>query len=326
MRDTEWFAKCGWGVFCHYLTAPETSADAWNRRVDGFSVAGLAAQLAEVKARHFFITVGQGSGHYVAPNETYDRITGIRPSKCSKRDLVSDLSEQLRARGIELLAYVPAHGPSADAQAREGLKMSVHWNDELALDWRFGPHWAKYRLPESQRAWIEVCRDWSRRFGRKIRGWWVDGAYAREHVWPEDGSPNLSTFAEALRSGNPDAILAFNPGVSVPVIHYTEQEDYTCGEIANALPECPGAFVTTAGGHKARYHTLSYLGQSWCSGLPRFPDELVVGYTKHVISKGGAVTWDVPIEPSGLIPDAFVRQLRVIGDSLGKGWPRESNG
>jgi hypothetical protein len=157
------------------------------------------------------------------------------------------------------------------------------------------------------------------RFGRKIHGWWVDGAYARGYLYPENELPNLRTFAEALRAGNPEAILAFNPGVSVPVIHYIDQGDYTCGEIANALPECTGAFVTREGGHKARYHVLSYLGDNWGSGLPRFPDEMALGYTKHVISKGGVVSWDVPMAPSGLIPDAFVRQLKVISNSRQRG-------
>ena len=83
------------------------------------------------------------------------------------------------------------------------------------------------------------------------------------------------------------------------------------------LPECPGAWVER-NGHKARYHVLSYLGESWCKGNPRFPDELVVGYTKHIMSKGGVITWDVPIERSGLIAQTYVAQLRAIHTSIRK--------
>lgn len=32
--DTEWFAQCGWGVFCHYLTKPSTSSEEWNQLVE----------------------------------------------------------------------------------------------------------------------------------------------------------------------------------------------------------------------------------------------------------------------------------------------------
>ena len=94
------------GVFTHYLTTPETTADEWNRRVDGFDAQGLADQLAEIGARYYFITLGQGSGHYCAPS------------------------------------------------------------------------------------------------------WWVDGAYGREQRYPEHEPPNLRTYAEALKAGNPEAIVA----------------------------------------------------------------------------------------------------------------------
>ena len=80
--------------------------------------------------------------------------------------------------------------------------------------------------------------------------------------------------------------------------------------IAAALPECLGAWVER-NGHRARYHVLSYLGESWCKGEPRFPDELVVGYTKHVTSKGGVVTWDVPIERSCRNTAALCRSIEV---------------
>jgi len=319
MRDTEWFARLGWGVFCHYLTAPQTTADEWNRRVDAFDATGLAEQLASVEARYFFITVGQGSGHYCAPNETYDSIAGVRPSKCSRRDLVTDLYDALHPLGIELFVYAPADGSNADFEARKGLKLTTHWHEAKDLDWQSGSVWKQFRLPDFQHNWEQICRDWALRWGRKIRGWWIDGTYGAEHRYPEDEEPNFNSYAAALRAGNPNAILAFNPGVKVPVIHHTDHEDYTAGEISEALPECKGPFVTGPSGHADRYHILSYLGEFWCKGQPRFPDELVCGYTRHVTSKGGVVTWDVPIQKSGLISEPFVKQLRAIGaQNIGK--------
>jgi len=316
MPDTEWFAQARWGVFCHYLTAAQTPADEWNRQVDAFNVLGLARQLHCVGAGYFFITIGQGSGHYCAPNETYDALTGIRPSKCSRRDLISDLYDSLHPLGIHLLVYAPADGSNADFEARKGLKLTAHWHEAQGLDWRSPEQWTLYRLPEFQRNWEGVCRDWTLRWGDKVRGWWIDGAYAAEVRYPEDEAPNLRTYAAALRAGNPDTILAFNPGVRTPVIHYSDHEDYTAGEISTALPECPGPFVAGPSGHADRYHVLSYLGAYWCRGAPRFPEDLVCGYTQHVTGKGGVMTWDVPILKSGLIPEPFVRQLGTIGERV----------
>jgi hypothetical protein len=61
-----------------------------------------------------------------------------------------------------------------------------------------------------------------------------------------------------------------------------------------------------------QYHILSYLGEDWGKGSPRFPDEFVVGYTKHVTSHEGVVSWDVPITPDGKIPQAFLSQLKLL--------------
>lgn len=319
---TRWFADCGWGVFCHWLGALPSSdggatlsADAWNCRVDAFDVQGLGRQLEAIGAPYFFITIGQNSGHYIAPNEVYDRYVGIQPSKCSRRDLVADLYADLHPRGIELLVYLPSGAPAAEPVAVSRLEWE--WGYEGGWPPVGGTRRTGKRLTEFQKKWEEVIREWSTRWGRKVRGWWIDGCYFADEMYRHSDAPNFGSFAAALKAGNPDALVAFNPGVLTPVVCHAEDEDYTAGEIAAALPECPGAWVET-NGHKARYHVLSYLGECWCKGSPRFPDELVVGYTKHVTGHGGVVTWDVPIEQSGLIPAAFAEQLQVLGKSMRK--------
>jgi beta-fructofuranosidase len=320
---TEWFARKGWGVFCHWLgAAPSTSGGAglsaaeWNEWVDAFDAEGLAAQLAGVGAPYFFITIGQNSGHFLAPNPVYDELTGIQPSKCARRDLVAELHAALDKRGIALLVYLPSGAPAADPVAVE----------RLGWEWGFEGSWPAWgtgrtgkRLAEFQRKWERVVAHWSRQWGTKVKGWWIDGCYFADEMYRHAEEPNFSSFAAALRAGNPGAIVAFNPGVLVPVVCHSEEEDYTAGEIAGALPECPGPWVER-NGHRARYHLLSYLGQSWCQGPPRFPAELAVGYTRHVTSKGGAITWDVPIERRGLIPGDFLRQLETIGAAQPRTW------
>ena len=134
-------------------------------------------------------------------------------------------------------------------------------------------------------------------------------------MYRHENPPNCRSFADTLKTGNPASIIAFNPVVVVPVVCHTQHEDYTAGETAAAWPECPGAWVDSSG-HKARYHILSCLGPSWCKGEPRFPDELVIGYTKHVTTKGGVITWDVPIQKNGLIPQPFLRQLGALLPAL----------
>ena len=317
---TGWLRDCGWGVFCHYLAAMASSdggaavsAEAWNAQVDAFDVRGLADQLRSVGAPYLFITLGQNSGHFIAPNAAYDRHVGIVPSKCSRRDLVADLFEALDRHGIRLLVYLPAGAPAADPIAVE--RLGWEWGYVGGWPRSYGPQRTGKRLAEFQRKWESVIREWSLRWGPKVHGWWIDGCWFADEMYRHDDEPNFPSFVAALKAGNPDAIVAFNPGVMTPVLCHTEHEDYTAGEIAQALPECPGSWVER-NGHRAQWHVLSYLGETWGTKPPRFPDELVIGYTKHVIAKGGAVTWDVPIEKSGLIPDLFLKQLRLIGERV----------
>ena len=54
-----------------------------------------------------------------------------------------------------------------------------------------------------------------------------------------DDEPNFSSFAAALRAGDPDPIVAFNPGVRVPVVAHTKHEDYVAGEV-NLKPAIRG--------------------------------------------------------------------------------------
>ncbi|MDA1044791.1 MAG: hypothetical protein O3C57_06155 [Verrucomicrobia bacterium] len=317
MDKTQWFTECGWGVFAHWLGAPasseggaELSSEAWNRRVDAFDVEGLAQQLESIHAPYFFITIGQNSGHFIAPNATYDELVGIKPSKCSRRDLVSDLYDRLHTRGIELLVYLPSGAPAADPVAVS--RLGWEWGFPGAWPHSWGPERTGERLIEFQTKWEAIIRDWSLRWGTKIRGWWIDGCYFADQMYRHADAPNFKSFAEATRAGNPDSIVAFNPGVCLPVEVHTEYEDYTAGEVMFSLPECPGAWLER-NGRKVRYHSLSYLGSDWGKGAaPRYPDELAAGYTKYVTGKGGVMTWDVPVEECGLIRQSFMPQLRAI--------------
>lgn len=323
MPKTDWFAECGWGVFCHYLAKPPAGVDPaaqaapftaaeWNAQVDAFDVKGLAEQLAGVGARYFFITLGQGSGFYCAPNATYDRLTGISPSKCARRDLISDLHAELEPRGIKLLLYSPSEMSWGDPEARPGLKMTHNHNDLGPDGKKLGYQiWREHRQVEFMRNVEAIHREWSERWGTRISGWWIDGCYEPDARFPEDDPPNFETLAAALRAGNPEAIVCFNTGVKVPVILNSKHEDYSAGEISRALPRVRSSTVER-NGHHAQLHLLSFLGEFWGQGAPRFPDELVSGYTRHVMENGGVMTWDVPILKSGLIPEPFLRQLSGI--------------
>jgi alpha-L-fucosidase len=300
----DWMQQAKWGVMNHYLSDWQArvnhltmSVEQWNKMVDEFDVEALAKQLQSIGAPYYQITIGQNSGYYISPNAAYMEITGAAPGKCSRRDLIADLAEALGRRGIRLIVYLPSGAPGQDKAAN------------AALDWRNGP------VPntEFQRKWERIIREWSMRWGKKVSGWWFDGCYFPNSMYRSPEGPNFASFAAAARAGNPDAAIAFNPGVVYRMLSLTPYEDFTAGEIDK--PEMVTIRRTTDGRvDGTQIHMLSYLGQTWGMGdKPRFTTDQAVEFTKKVTSQGGAVTWDVPIGMNGKIADAFVEQLAAVG-------------
>jgi hypothetical protein len=296
---SDWMYQAKWGVFMHYLAArADLPVAEWNRRIDGFDVEALARQIQSAGAGYFFITLGQNSGHYLAPNATYDSFVGIRPSKCSRRDLVADLHAALARRKVNLMVYLPAGAPDRDPTAMERLQ------------WRKGP----YRNAEFQRKWQQVIAEWSQQWGGKVRGWWFDGCYWPNAMYRSSAPPNFGSFADAAREGNTSSAVAFNPGVFYPIFAEAPEEDYTAGEINDvARVHCRSRWVDGA-----QFHMLSFLGSGWSRGEPRFAAARAAQTTTRIVQPGGVVTWDVPHGPTGRISDAFMRQLEAIGEAVAR--------
>lgn len=298
-----------WGVMTHYLADWQArdnklvmTVDLWNKLIDKFDAEGMAKRLESVGAGHYQISIGQNSGYYLSPNPVYDKITGIRPSKCSNRDLVADFSEPLRKRDIKLMVYLPSGAPGQDKAA------------VAALAWTNGP----YPNKDFQIKWEQVITEWSRRWGEKVAGWWFDGCYFPNSMYRSANPPNFASFAAAARAGNPNSVVAFNPGVIYRMISITPSEDYTAGEIDK--PD----LVTVRRAANGRIdgtqiHMLSFLGDRWGSGAPRFTTGQVIDYTGKIKDVGGSITWDVPVQLNGEIEQPFLDQLAA----LGKAFPRK---
>jgi hypothetical protein len=155
-----------------------------------------------------------------------------------------------------------------------------------------------------------------------VHGWWIDGPY-NAPAYQHPDAPNYRSFAEALKAGNPESIVAFNNGLRVPVYSMTEYEDFTPGEIERDLPVAPGClpdysrlqnFSRYLNG--AQLHVLTLMGEWWGKGPLRFPDELTIGYTRFINSKGGVISWDVPLTPTGLLDEAFRPQVEALGRAI----------
>lgn len=138
---TAWMKEARWGVMNHYLAdwiarreKIRMSVEEWNKLIDNFDVEGLANQIESVGVGHYLITIGQNSGYYLSPNATYDSYVGIKPGKCSRRDLVADLYEALH-KPME-----KGHIEFVQIQSQVGGECRLHnpWPDKSVTLYRNG--------------------------------------------------------------------------------------------------------------------------------------------------------------------------------------------
>ena len=299
---TENFRSKRYGVFFHYLCGLQNNANhpnscgkqtSWDECVSDFDVERFADQVADTGAGYVFFTMMQQGETLCAPNSTFDKLTGYAPGEaCSKRDLIAEIADALAARGIDLYLYWTGDGPKLDKRSAEALKISFPVTTEFI------------------RYWSDVAAEYGRRYGDKVKGWWTDGCY----TWFGHTEETIGILAEGLMAGNPDRILAFNPGIDPKVMAYSIHDDFTAGEqnSFSCLPE-EGRFL---GG--AQWHTLSYLGEQWAAPGVRYTAEELAQYIWEAGRLGGVVTIDMVLRRDGSLDEAQREVLKPICARLGE--------
>lgn len=324
-HNTDWFKDAKWGVMLHYLSrAPgakpgtdpgdDFGAKQWNERINNFNCVALSEQLAEIGAGYLLISVGQNCGYYLAPNAAYDSVVGEIPSKCSERDLISDLFDVLNPNGIKLMTYLPCHPPAKNIPVLEKFKCTPNWKDR-EVQW-CGLKKTDYKIAEDvderlsccQMLWNNVIREWSERWGNKVVGWWIDGGHNADLMYDHDDEPNFQSLSNALKAGNPESIIALASG-RIDSFKYAPIDDYTAGEMGGYLR----VHQIKRWKDGIQYHTLNTLGHGWGESPTRYTNgDFVAAFTREINEKEGVVTWDTPPAMDGTIPDEFMKQLKQI--------------
>ncbi|MCY2994825.1 MAG: alpha-L-fucosidase [Planctomycetota bacterium] len=300
---TDWFMASKYGVFVHYLVGLQNNPDhvaslgrqtSWDECVREFDVEKFADRMRDAGAGYVIFTMIQRSRFLIAPNATFDRLTGYRPGEaCATRDLVEDLYQALNKRGIALMLYWTGDGPCDDPQAAQALRWPAtgQVTDEFV------------------RNWSEVVREYGLRYRDKVKGWWTDGCY-RFIGYDEQ---KLGVLAEALRAGYRQRIVSLNPGVEDRVRPYSRHEDFTTGE-QNSFTDFPvSRFVDGE-----QWHVLSYLGSGWAQpGTAKTKAEMV-DYVNACNSLGGVVSIDVVLYRDGDLDRSQLEVLKAIRPGLAK--------
>jgi len=310
--NTEWFSQAGYGVFVHYLQELQNNPaqlhsygkkSSWDDCVKDFDAELFAEQMKQAGAGYVIFTTHQRTQFLIAPNATFDRLTGYQPGEaCSQRDLIAELAAALEKRGIPLMLYWTGNGPSSDPKASQALGFSVPVT----------PAWAE--------TWGSVVAEYGLRYGERIQGWWVDGCYLKHGGlgWTDE---TLGILAKALKAGNPQRIIALNPGVELAP--YSIHEDYIAGEM-NSFEALPDSRFLEG----RQWHILSFLGPSlsdnylaagWGRPGVNYSQAEFVNYLGMVNARGGVVSIDVMLYRDGRIDFSQLEFLKRLRPAL-KRW------
>ena len=334
-RDS-WLESTGYGLMFHYECFKNHNSRDYNKAVDSFDVEGFADAVASTNAGHVIFVIGQHWGKYCAPNSAYEKLLGVENGEwTSRRDLIMEIARALDRRRIRLVIYMTARAPMRYYRVIEAMGDTLPTiNGKPAgpnVDTMSHPRKVKgFRRSENQppnpvfpKNWGDVCGEWSRRYGSLVSGWWFDGYKMEMKNSYEDlkkEKHNIDTWLAAVRSGNPEAELAFNAGAH-PILSLCTSgklcphQTFTAGEQHNfsfkGKPLTPKNFPAPNG---VVWHLLLPVSDGWGAGTkPRFEVETLRERIDEINSQGGAVTLDAPITANAEIPSHVLASLKQLG-------------
>ena len=341
-----WLQNSGYGLMFHYEAFKDHSPQSYNKTIDSFDVDRFVGEVESTGAAHIIFVIGQHWGKYCAPNSAYEKLLGVENGIwTSKRDLIMEIGRQLAKRDIRLILYMTARAPMRHYKVIKAMGDTLPSINGKpagpAVDPMSHPRKVKgFRRSENQapnptflKNWADVCGEWSRRYGKLVSGWWFDGYKTEMRDSYEDlrkEKHNIDTWVEAIRSGNPEAELAFNAGAH-PLLSLCTggklcpHQTFTSGENhgfhqrtkkGQGKELTPSNFPAPQG---VIWHLLLPAGKGWGAGeKSRFETTTLRDRIDLINAEGGTITLDVPVSPDGRIPGQLLQTLQELGKDAEK--------
>jgi len=345
-EGSRWLKDTGFGLMFHYEAFKNHSPESYNKTVDSFDVERFGDVVESTRAGHIIFVIGQHWGKYCAPNSAYEKLLGVKNGVwTSKRDLVMKIAKELAKRDIKLIVYMTARAPMRHYEIIKAAGDTLPSIDGKPVGPKINPMSHPRNVPGFRRSenqapnpiflknWGDVCGEWSQRYGTLVAGWWFDGykTEMRDAYGSLQGEPhNIDTWVKAIRSGNPDAELAFNAGAHPTLSLCTKgklcpHQTFTSGEnhgFYEKLKKGKGKALTPRNFPAPEgviWHLLLPVSDGWGAGTQsRFDLETLKDRVGLINAEGGAITFDVPIGADGAIPESVLGMLRELGKDIDK--------
>lgn len=299
--------KGPFGVMVHFIkeTMPKEGEPLtdWNKIIDRFNVKRVGDDVVSTGAKWVIFTFGQNNGYYCSPNEELERLI---PGRCSRRDLMREICENLTACEIRVIAYLPSEVDSQEEEIRTALGWDIDPVDKSVFQERYQ----------------KIIRAWSVSLGKLLSGWWFDGCYyapakpfLRTREWSNTRF-DINEWLASAKAGNPESVVAMNTGGDNFELLFPHL-DYLSGE-TNDLKTVPQGPLYNG----AQWHATTYLDCRWGHTKvgpiepPRFSDEELFAWVLACHIRGGAVTPNIVIYQDSTFAEATLAQLQRLGQRM----------
>lgn len=229
--DTEWFRRARYGIMVHWTdqSMPRHGERLpYAEAVKAFDVARFAEQMQSTGAGFVVFTTSHAHQVFPAPLKSLDRIL---PGRTTERDLVAELADALRERGMKLFLYYHL----GSQQDPEWLDATGFWDTDTTALFRH---------------WQAIVGEAGERYGDRLAGWWFDdgstGYYYRSPPW--------EALARAAKTGHAGRLITFN---AWELANPTAFHDFSAGEGCEHPGGVDGLLPPNAGG---RYPSGSHAG------------------------------------------------------------------
>jgi hypothetical protein len=243
-----------------------------------------------------------------APCNSIDRVAAGRTTK---RDLIGEIADACRSRGLHFILYYNHSCNSGDDPAWERA-VGYHAPDKSGLANNL----------------IEILTELGARYGSKVEGWWFDSCFSLD---PRGAYNSVTTdlhgfqfpwekWTEAAKAGYDRRLVALSSGMLTHFIYSTHQ-DYEGGE-ANDLVAVPSSRFTSD--HLQGHRWVCLDNPGWVHSRvmtplapPRFHRDQVTDYVRTCNKNSVPVTFNVDIDRTGLLSPQSLSLLRNVNSDLG---------
>ena len=289
------FREMHLGLFVHYMHpakeyrwgsttwADGTEVQSLDELADNLDVEDLAETAATMGAQYVIFTTWHANMNVLYPSEVMKRML---PGHCSKRDVIRDLAQALKIKGIRLVLYI--HPSDAGPDFTKEDQDRAGWND--------GPPYQRWNNFIN-----EVVAEVADRYGEDLYGFYIDGGLPVQ----VDAPRIRKTIIDRI----PDAILIQNSGLNPECVDYGALERMQSPYPASDWLRC---------------QTIT--NEWWAISAPvTFAPEFAYQYTilQAAVQNrmGGGVAWSFGPHPGGRWELGVRSFCKILGERIERAGP-----